>query len=205
MKSRFQQFGLLVLVALGIGCSCGNPVSSFNSRPAAFSVTGTTALMSGLIVADTPTVLSDLIAEHPEVDTIVLINVVGSLDTEATFVAGRMLRQHGLNTHVPTNGVIASGGTDLFISGTLRTIEFGAQIGVHSWETDGDNGQPIIGRDLPDDHPFHQFFINYYREMGLPDTFYRFAIRAAGPKSIHWMTQTELRQFGLIASGTINN
>lgn len=205
MRSLILQMSLWALVATGIACGPGNPVSPINTLPAQFSVTGTTALMSGLIVEGTPDVLSAMIASHPEVDTIVLVNVVGSLDTEATFVAGRLLRQHGLNTHVPTNGVIASGGTDLFIAGTIRTVEPGAQIGVHSWETEGPNGQPIIGRDLPDDHVFHQFFINYYDAMGVSDDFYRFAIHSAGPKNVHWMTPTELRRYGLIASGAITN
>lgn len=129
MKPLYPRLSVWVLLVLGTGCGSGNPVSPVNTLPAAFSVTGTTALMSGLIVEGTPSVLNALIAAHPEVDTIVMINVVGSLDTEATFIAGRMLRQHGLNTHVPTNGVIASGGTDLFISGVIRTVESGAQTG----------------------------------------------------------------------------
>ena len=66
-------------------------VTSDNTPPA-FSIKGDTALMTGVITAGTPARLLELILEHPEVRTIILHQVPGSVDDGANLRASRYLR-----------------------------------------------------------------------------------------------------------------
>ena len=125
-------------------------------------------------------------------------SVPGTNNSLATFDTGEFLRLKRLNTHVPGDGAIASGGTDLFIAGVIRTVETGARIGVHSWIAEDANGRAIIGSQLPRNDLQHRIFRDYYDKMGIPADFYWFALDAAPPTSVHWMTDGELRQFGLL-------
>jgi hypothetical protein len=46
-------------------------------------------------------------------------------------------------------------------------------------------------------------YLDYGREMGLPDDFYWFTIDAASPQDIHWMTRTEMEQYNLLTTSAI--
>ena len=127
---------------------------------------------------------------HPKVKTIVLTASSGSLDDDTTFKLARFIRSKGLNTHLLSNSVIASGAVDLFLSGNQRTIEKGAQIGVHSW-SDGSKE----ARDFPRDHEDHQLNANYIKDMMGTDEFYWFTIYAASADSIYWMKTEEVKRF----------
>lgn len=48
--------------------------------------------------------------------------VDGSVDDESNLVAYKMVREAGLNTYLPSDGDIASGGVDFFIAGIERTV-----------------------------------------------------------------------------------
>jgi len=84
-----------------------------------FEVDGTEAVMSGVINGSTPDMLRDLIADHPEVTTIVMVLVPGSIDDTANLEASLLVRDAGLNTHA--TGLLASGGVDFFLAGNERT------------------------------------------------------------------------------------
>jgi len=53
----------------------------------------------------------------------------------------------------------------------------------------------LVGAQLPREHPLHRDFIQYYRDIGLPEDFYWFALNTAPPDAIHWMTPDELDRF----------
>ncbi len=158
---------------------------------ATFEVTGELAIMQGVIGATTPSSVLELAFMNPEVRTIVLTNMPGSMDDVANMRAGRYIRQLGLNTHVPADSEVASGATDLFLAGRHRSCEPGARFGIHSW-----GGGPVVATDLPRDHEDHLLYLDYYEEMGIPAEFYWRTLSAAPAEGIHWMTEEELERFG---------
>lgn len=165
--------------------------------PASFEVEGTRAVMTGVIGADTPDAVRRLLRDHPDVSTIVLRQVPGSLDDEANLEAARLVRAAGLHTHVPADGTIASGGVDFFLAGTERTVDPGARLGVHSWAADF-LGLIVEGASFPRSHGSHEIFLAYYREMGVPEPFYWFTLESASAEGLHWMTPAEIRRFSLV-------
>ena len=131
--------------------------------------------------------------EAPDVHTVVLTYIPGSAHDEVNLALGRMLRDMGMTTYLPTKGEVASGGTDLFLAGKQRHVERGALIGVHSWSTnDGETGDT-----LPRDHPAHEAYLTYYREIEIPEDFYWYTLQAAPPEDIHWMTEEEMKQYSV--------
>ena len=161
-----------------------------------FEVTGELAIMQGVIGATTPSSVLELAFMNPEVRTIVLTNMPGSMDDVANMRAGRYIRQLGLNTHVPADSEVASGATDLFLAGRHRSCEPGARFGIHSW-----GGGPVVATDLPRDHEDHLLYLDYYEEMGIPAEFYWRTLSAAPAEGIHWMTEEELERFGFFTDG----
>ena len=168
-----------------------------NYQAASFKVEGTQAIMTGAIDGKTPKRVEELIEKHPNVRTIVMQDVEGSVDDEANLVAARLIRQNNFKTHVPSNGVIASGGVDFFLAGAERTIETGAKLGVHSWAT----GDGQTGADVSKDDTQHQLYLKYYEEMDIPSEFYWFTLQAAAAEDIHWMTKDELVQYQMATEG----
>jgi len=162
-------------------------------RGATFVVDGTDAVMTGVIGPGSPGRVLELILEHPEVARIVMVNVPGSIDDDANVRAARLVRRAGLATFVPADGEVASGGTDFFQAGVVRTCGAGARFGVHSWA-----GPGIEGKDVPRDDSQHQMYLDFYREMGIPDEFYWYTLEAASADGIHWMTEEELERFDML-------
>lgn len=135
----------------------------------------------------------DALKDAPNVRVVVLTNVPGSADDEGNLELGRMLRGAGMTTYLPAQALVASGGTDLFLSGVQRIVERGATVGVHSWaDSDG-----TFGGELPRDNRAHQTYLEYYREMGIPEDFYWFTLQAAPPEGMHWMTEAELKDYAI--------
>lgn len=130
--------------------------------------------------------------ENPSVTTLVFTAMPGSLDDETTFRMGRWLRKQGLNTHLTARSVIASGAVDLYLSGVERTMERGAQLGVHSW-SDGSKE----AADFPRDHKAHDLNKSYLVDLGIPEDFYWFTIYQAPADEIYWMSEREIIKFGL--------
>lgn len=158
-----------------------------------FEVEGDMAFVEGTIDGTTPGRLMQMLLEHPQVRTLVLLDVPGSVDDDSSIRACRIVRQHGLATHVPGDGEIASGGVDLFMAGERRSVSPGGRLGVHSW---GGVGQ--AGDQLDRDHEAHEMYLEFFRDMDVPEAFYWFTIEAAGPEDIHWMSQEELTQYGCL-------
>ncbi len=160
-----------------------------------FIIEADTAKMIGYISADTIRQVETLTTNYPDVKTIQMVDVGGSLDDESNLIACRMVREAGIATYLAADGHVASGGTDFFCAGITRTAEEGAQIGVHSWADDTITNAAL----LPIDDPNHQTYIDYYTEMNLPDPegFYFFTIRAAEAEGMHYMSREELIAYGL--------
>ena len=163
-------------------------------QPICFVVQGTDAYMYGVLNETAPTVVSHLLVYFTEVERLVMVDVPGSEDDEFNLIAARMVRTAGLDTHIPANGWVASGGVDFFVAGVKRSIEQGAQVGVHSWGNHTEQGA-----DVPRNHPAHQPYIQYYQDMALtnPAGFYFFTLQAAPANNIHIMSRAEIRQWQL--------
>lgn len=129
---------------------------------------------------------------NPEAEVLVLEMIGGSLDDEVNLQFSAMVRDMGLKTHVPTYGLIASGGTDLFLAGIERTLENGACVGVHAWATDD-----YEATDIPRDDPVHDEYLDYMNRMGIDEEFYWFTLAAAPADEMHWMNVDEVNRFAL--------
>lgn len=142
---------------------------------------------------------------QPSISTLVFTANGGSINDDATLALGREIRQRGLATYLIGDGVIASGGVSLFLSGVTRTIERGAKIGVHSWEHcwGDDDGQQQCkqAQDHERDDPGHDLHGDYTSEMLGSRDFYWFAIAAAESSSIHWLTDAQIETHGLATDG----
>lgn len=155
------------------------------------------AVMDGATDEMTPAQFSEMIRAFPEVRRITMIDCPGTMNDDANLEVARMIRKAGINTHVPADGSVRSGGVELFLAGKKRSYEKGAQFGVHSWmDADG-----LQASDVPADDPVNVAYINYYREVGLPPSiakaFYEFTNQTAF-ESIHYMSDQELARFQIV-------
>lgn len=167
---------------------------------ATFRLRGSAVLVDGRIGGRFPVRLQQALDDADGLATSIwLRDVLGSVDQEATFAAGRRIRELGLATHVPRGGVIASGGVEVFLAGSRRTIDTGARLGVHSWSVEID-GVRVDGRDLHPSHRLHKQFLAYYLEMGMSEDYYWFVVDSAASDDVHWLTDDELDRFGLLTS-----
>ena len=158
-----------------------------------FAVQDNQLLMNGPINSRTYAQFIEAIEGHPEVDTLVQLDVPGSIDDTAMIRLGYEVRRRGLNTHLDKNSEIYSGGVDLFLAGVKRTMEKGAVLGVHSWD-DGERE----GADYPRDAPEHEANRAYTEAMLGDDAFYWFTLEAAPADDIHEMSAAEIQRYRLL-------
>jgi hypothetical protein len=85
------------------------------------------------------------------------------VDDFANLRLGRMIRAHGIATHVPDHGSVRSGAVELFLAGATRSAAPDAAFVVHSW-IDENGREPD---DFAASDPVNKAYVNYYREMGL--------------------------------------
>ncbi|WP_291621643.1 alpha/beta fold hydrolase [Colwellia sp.] len=154
----------------------------------------TTVYMNGVIGTDTLAVMQTLFSTYPQINTLVMQNVPGSMDDEINLLASMEIRDRGINTHIPADGMVASGGTDMFLAGVKRSIAPGAKIGVHSW----DDGSGKAALDYPRDHQAHVSYLDYYNAIGITTDFYWYTLEAAPAESNHWMTTAEMVLYGVL-------
>ena len=155
-----------------------------------------TLYMEGVIYANTLKDVKKVLKKHPEVKVLVMIEVPGSIDDEMNLEASKVIRAHGISTYIPENGMVASGGTDMFLAGVHRTAHATAKIGVHSW---GGGSQKAI--DLPKGHEEHKKYLEYYKEVGIPAAFYWYTLEAAAADDIHWMLPHEIEKYQVTTEG----
>lgn len=163
-----------------------------NNTPASFNVKGDIAYMSGVINSSTPAKVLELVNEHPNVKTIEMLHVPGSIDDVSNLRASLYIHKFGLNTRLNSKSVIASGGTDFFLAGKVRTVVKGAKIGVHSW-----GGGTKAATDLSKSDKAHKKYLNYYRKVNIPEEFYWYTLKAAPADDIHNMTEEEIIKYNV--------
>ena len=159
--------------------------------PVEFTVDGGAIVATGVVDQSALRSFGEVTAENPEVRTLVLQFIEGSADDDANLELGRRIRRAGFTTVVPSDGLVASGGTDLFLAGIVRVLEEGACVGVHSWSDGG-----IDGAFIPRTSASHAPYLEYYRFMEIPAEFYWFTLESAPATGIHWMDQSEADVFG---------
>jgi hypothetical protein len=76
-----------------------------------------------VITASTPATILQLLFEHPEVTSIEMLTVLGSIDDVANLRTSLYVHKFGLNTKLNANISVASGGTDFFLAGRQRIVE----------------------------------------------------------------------------------
>ncbi len=136
-----------------------------------------------------------------------MTSVPGSMDDGVNVQTGRQVQKRGLTTLLLGRFAVASGGTDLFLAGKKRVIVAGARLGVHSWARPvgplgGVFGLPLAwlfgivksGGDVPKDAEDHQIYLEYYRDIGIPEAFYWFTLETS-VREMHWMTPQEIVRF----------
>ena len=179
--------------AAGVGAALLASGAAAADEPARFRAEGEFAVMTGEIDESTPGAVRRLLARYPAVTLIVMAHVPGSDDDEANLEAARLIRAAGIDTYLPADGLVASGGTDFFLAGRTRFAEAGACLGVHSW-SDSDGYE---GASLPRDHPEHRIFLDYYAAMGVPAAFYWYTLNAAPARGMAWMDREAVDRFGI--------
>lgn len=170
---------------------------SFLGRYGPFYVMGAdTVQMVGVVDARTPSQFKAMVTAHPGLKTLVLKEVPGTEDDDANLALARLVRKQGMETRVPADGSVRSGGVELFLAGTKRLAEPGAELGVHSWQ-DEDGRE---AKDYPANAPIHLAYINYYKEMGFSpekaQDFYAFTNKSPF-SDIHYMSRDEIAQYQL--------
>lgn len=158
-------------------------------------VTDNVFVARGTLVPESGTHIDAVRRGEEDIRVMVMLNVPGSDDDNDYMDAARKLRQDGFVTIVPSNGLVASGGTDFFLAGSYRIVEPGACLGVHSWE---DMGPPAYSaHTIPRGHEDHLDWLEYFEDMGISQDFYWFTIYAAPATGMHWMSPAEINRFGL--------
>jgi len=130
--------------------------------------------------------------EHPEVKHLVLQDIPGSLNDEWNIKSCQYLYDNCFHTIVTDSSSIASGGVDLFMSGNQRTVILGAKIGVHSWRDLKQDGS-----EYPRDSEEHVLFLDFYPKIDVDTAFYWYTLRASPAETVHWMTPSEIQEYGL--------
>ena len=165
-----------------------------------FELRGTTLIMSCEIGDRTPKQLRQAFARAPGIETILLNWVPGSLDDEANLEMAAWVAERGITTRVNRYSMIASGGTDFFLSGRERIVEDGALIGVHSG---GTFDEPAT--DHPPGDIYHLPYIGYYQRIGFTrqqaEDFYYFTLNAAPEDDMHYMTHEEIAKYNITTTG----
>ncbi len=158
--------------------------------PVKFNIKENTAYMTGVITKELPTTVLELLFKHPNVTTIEMLIVPGSIDDEANIRAALYVNQFGLTTKLNSKSIIASGGTDFFLAGKQRIVEDGAVLGVHSW-----GGGPVPATEVPKDDPIHKKYIDFYNIVGIPEAFYWYTLEVAPASNMHIMTEDEIKGY----------
>lgn len=123
----------------------------------------TKAALMGTTDGDSPADFLRMLAAFPDIAKLDLIDAPGTINDVANLKLGRLIREAGLATHVPSNGSARSGAVELFLAGTTRSMEPGALFAVHSWR-DQSGREP---RDFPPEDPVNRLYTAYYEEMGM--------------------------------------
>lgn len=155
--------------------------------------TGIVGVLEGYVDSGSPAAFERFMADYPGVGLLIFYFVPGSADDDANIELANRIHELGLATYAPGDSFLASGGVDLFLAGVERTIECGAELGVHSWAT-GDGREGI---EVPRNDPQHRLYLDYYRTIGIDDAFYWYTLEAAPADDLHIMSDAEIAEHGM--------
>lgn len=140
-----------------------------------------------------------LATSNPKIKHIEIVNCDGSINDEVNLKLAKYIYDHKYDIHLLDYGLIASGGTDLFLAGRKRSIGSNTKIGVHSWARDNE-----VATDFPIGHTNHLPYINYYVSVDFTqqqaENFYYFTINSAPSDSIHWMTEEQINIYNILSN-----
>jgi len=121
------------------------------------------AALMGETDSTSPAQFKAMLKAFPGLRVLEMVDCSGTADDGANLQLGRLIREHGLVTDVPSGGSVRSGGVELFLAGASRRAAPDAEFGVHAWK-DERGHQP---GDFATDAPPNKTYIDYYRDMGL--------------------------------------
>ena len=169
--------------------------SAINAGTTKITIEDNTAVLTGETGVKTLLQLQEHIQEYPEIKTLVLKDVQGTLNASVNSHIARYIREKGFTTKLLKDSKIASGGVTLFCAGVKRIYTKGAEIGVHSW-----GNLEFTARDFNKDHPIHDDGVNDYNFL-LGDVngeeFYFYSIKASAFDDMHWMSEKEVKKYML--------
>ncbi len=150
------------------------------------------AALTGATDERSPAQFAAMLGSFPGIVTLEMIECPGTLDDRANLQIGRMIHARGIATHVPAGGSVRSGGVELFLAGTRRIADPGAEFAIHAWADDA-------GRepgDYPPDGPENRAYLDYYREMGMSSAraaaFYAMTNSVANADA-KWLTAADMQ------------
>jgi len=191
MKHLNKLVTITIFLNLIIGCNKNGGTDSYGP----FSVQNDTVVfMNGDMGNRIDIEFENLIEDYPDINLVIFGNCPGSRNDESMMDAAIMLRNNGIDTHLPTTSIIESGAVDFYLAGNTRTRESGSKIGVHAW-SDGNNS----ATDYPVGHIEHQLYIDHYIFCGYTEeeseALYYFIINAAPPDGMYYMTEEEIEEY----------
>ena len=74
-----------------------------------YTVEKTNLYMDGILNSNTYTQIKNILDQNPQIDTLILVDVNGSIDSNNTMELGYLIRERGLNTHLRHDSSIVSG------------------------------------------------------------------------------------------------
>lgn len=163
-----------------------------------FEVEGQTAYVNGGTNSSSYGIAKRFFDDNPQVNHLVLQRMPGTQDADTNLRIARMIRRRGLTTHVTKRSYIASGAVDLFLSGTERTMECGAKIGVHSWSFHSHNNIGVFSpKNLGSDRR-QGVQEKFLKDMGIDTRFYAFTRDAADADDIYILLPKDVARFDLL-------
>ena len=182
---------ILLLIAL---TSCESLMLGISGESAAdFKVVGNKVYVNGTLGKKAHKNFMKTLGKHPNIKTLVLQEVPGSISDEWNVKTCKEVRKRGIDTYLEANSVIESGGVDLFIAGVKRYSEESAKIGVHAWRNLQKGGDAY-----PPEHEEHDVFVDYFKVIERDTSFYWFTLRAAPADGMHFMTKEEIEKYNLV-------
>lgn len=163
------------------------------------AISGVNLFLLGTFDDYTADTVIKILENNTAIERIVLTANGGSINDDETLKLGRYIRSRALNTHLISNGVLASGGVSLFLSGVKRSIGKSTFMGVHSWaQCSGSNDDCKLATEFGYDDPAHHLHLDYTKEMLGSGSFYWFSINSAPHNSIYWLTNEDLHFYKII-------
>ncbi|MFM6932810.1 MAG: alpha/beta hydrolase [Novosphingobium sp.] len=163
-------------------------------------IDGTRAALVDVTDGRSPAAFAAMMAAFPQITELQMIECPGTLDDSANLRLGRMIRAKGVATHVPSGGSVRSGAVELFLAGSRRIAEPGAEFAVHAWE-DENGHQP---GDFAKDAAVNLAYIAYYRDMGMSAVearaFYDMT-NAVPNKDARWLNAAQMSQWVKLDGG----